>query len=66
MAQKSANPIEVEKFLAGMDYPADKEDLRNFAREQGADASVLDIIDGLPEGIYRSPADISREIGRLA
>ena len=35
------NPIQVQKALGGMNYPAGKEDLVKHAEEKGADEKVL-------------------------
>lgn len=66
MASNIASPADVERALAGMDFPADKEDLLRHARETGASADILDTLEGLPDGTYRSPADISKAMGNLA
>ncbi len=62
---KHANPIQVEKFLKGMDYPASKEDLLKKAEQQGADDNVLETLKMIPDQIYNSPKDLSRAIGNL-
>jgi hypothetical protein len=36
--------IEVQKCLAGMDYPASRDDLVNHAREHGADEPMLEAL----------------------
>ena len=59
------NPIQVQKYLAGLDYPVKKEDLLQRAQEQGADESVRSTLDKLPEKTYNSPNDVSEAIGKL-
>ncbi len=38
------NPIQAQKFLGGMDYPASKNEIVKRAEQQGADENVLDIV----------------------
>ncbi len=44
------NPMEVEKSLKGIDFPAKKEDLVKHAKQCGADQRVLETI---PESAQR-------------
>lgn len=60
-----ANPIQVQEYLSGMDYPADKNEIITHARGQGADEDVMEILEQLPEQNYRTAADVSQAVGRL-
>lgn len=60
-----ANPIQVQEYLSGMDYPADKEEIIDHARDQGADEDVMQTLQQLPEQDYRTAADVSRAIGQI-
>ncbi|GDY29017.1 DUF2795 domain-containing protein [Gandjariella thermophila] len=55
-------PIQVQKFLSGVDYPASKEDLVRHAEQHGADRQVLDALRSIPERRYNGPNAISKEI----
>ena len=59
------NPIQVQKFLKGLTYPAKKEQVVEHAREQGADENVVSVLEKLPDEQYQTPADVSRAIGRV-
>jgi hypothetical protein len=61
-----ASPIEIQKYLRGVDYPVQKHDLLATARAEGADAAVLRTLAQLPDTQYSSPIEVSRAIGRLA
>jgi sporulation protein YlmC with PRC-barrel domain len=61
-----ANPIEVQKFLEGVDYPTRKADLVREAERQGADASVRATLERIRDEKFDSPADVSEAIGRLS
>jgi hypothetical protein len=60
------NPVQIQKYLRGVDYPASKEDLIKHAEREGADQSVLSMLERLPDGRYQTPADVSEAIGQLA
>lgn len=59
------NPIQIQKFLSGIDYPTDKRTLLDRARDAGADSAVLETLQRLPEKRYNSPTDVSEQIGKL-
>lgn len=65
MAATAVNPVQVQKFLSGIDYPADKQTLINTAREQGADDNVMNTLRNLPDREYDAPTAVTREIGKL-
>jgi len=60
------NPVQVQKFLKGIDYPADKGDLIKTAKKEGADDNVLHTLEQLPDMKYNSPNDVSQQIGQVA
>jgi hypothetical protein len=59
------NPIQVQRFLSGVDYPAAREELLQAAGEQGADEDVRDTLSRLPDREFDSPADVSSAIGQI-
>ncbi|GAA3292589.1 DUF2795 domain-containing protein [Arthrobacter citreus] len=61
MADKPS-PIDIQKALGGLDYPASKDDIVQKAQGAKADSSVLDALGNLPERQYDAPTDISKEI----
>ncbi len=60
------NPIQVQKFLGGIDYPCSKQDLVQRAESQGADENVRQTLQSLPMDRFNSPNDVSEAIGRLS
>ncbi|GAA4283309.1 DUF2795 domain-containing protein [Brevibacterium daeguense] len=62
MAEKP-NPIQAQKFLSGIDYPASRDDLVKKAEQSGADDKVMSALKGLEDRKYDSPADVSKGIG---
>ncbi|MGW5743823.1 DUF2795 domain-containing protein [Amycolatopsis sp. NPDC003861] len=57
------NPIELQKYLSGVDYPAQRDDLVRAAERNGADSDTLDVVRGLPDRTYEGPSGVSKEIG---
>lgn len=64
-AATPVNPVQVQKFLGGLDYPARKQQIIEKARAGGADKNVLASLERLPDREYDGPAGISREIGKM-
>lgn len=61
----NSSPIEVQKFLKGVDYPATKEDLLEVARNNGAKKEILSILEDLKEDEFANPAEVSKAVGEL-
>ena len=59
------NPIQVQKFLKGMDYPANKQEVLNHAKEHGADENVCSTLERLPDEAFETPADVSQALGSI-
>jgi hypothetical protein len=58
------NPIQLQKYLGGVDYPADKQTLVRTARDQGADDDVIQTLESLPFDRFNSPNDVSEAFGK--
>jgi hypothetical protein len=63
MAKVKTAPIQVQKFLKGMDYPASKNDLIEQAKRNKADESVISMLQGMKTNKFNSPADVSKALG---
>jgi hypothetical protein len=61
----SVNPIQLEKYLKGVDYPANKNDLIKHAQQNGADQQVLDTLKQLPDRTFEGPSGVSKAIGAM-
>jgi hypothetical protein len=59
------NPIQVQKFLGGLDYPTDRNSIVERARQRGADTDVIQTLQSLPRDDFNSPNDVSEAIGQL-
>lgn len=55
------SPIEVQKALKDIDYPASKKDLIKHAKKHDARKEVIEDLDKLPEKEYTNAAAVSKE-----
>ena len=58
------NPIQIQKFLKGVDYPADKETQLDNAKKLGADENVCASLEGLPDQKFDAPVDVSQALAK--
>jgi hypothetical protein len=58
------NPIQLQKFLGGIDYPVSKDELVEHAQGNGADDDVLETLRNLPADEFNSPNDVSEAAGK--
>ncbi|WP_336714751.1 DUF2795 domain-containing protein [Arthrobacter sp. USHLN218] len=56
------SPIDIQKALGGVDYPASAADLVKKAEDSGADSSVIDVLRGLPDRQYETPAEVNKAV----
>jgi hypothetical protein len=59
------NPIQIQKYLKGLDYPTDKQHLRDHAGRKGADERVRKVLERLPDEEFQTPADVSQAVGKI-
>jgi len=59
------NPIQIQKYLGGVDYPVKKQDLLKHAEQNGADQNVRSALEQLPDESFEMPADVSKALGKL-
>jgi hypothetical protein len=60
------NPIQIQKYLKGLDYPVSKEQLVHHAQQSGADDHVIATLRQLPGNNFNSPNDVSAALGKVA
>ena len=53
-------PVDFEKYLKGLRYPANRDAIVNQARENGADDKVLNFMSHFPDQEYSGPVEIQR------
>ncbi|OKH61092.1 DUF2795 domain-containing protein [Scytonema sp. HK-05] len=59
------NPIQLQKHLKGVDYPASKEQLIQHAQKQGADDNAISALQQIPDQEYETPTDVSAAVGDI-
>ena len=61
----TVNPIQLQKYLKGIDYPATKQDLLKAAERNDADENVRSTLERLPDQPFNSPNDVSEALGKM-
>jgi Protein of unknown function (DUF2795) len=59
----NVNPIEVQKHLAGVDYPATRDELADAARRNGADDDLVQAISELRDEQFDAPNTVMERLG---
>lgn len=58
----SPNPIQVQKYLGGIDYPASRDDIVRTAEKSDAPDDILETLRNLPERDYDGPTAVSEAV----
>ncbi|PPF64388.1 hypothetical protein C5C18_08775 [Rathayibacter tritici] len=59
------NPIQIQKYLSGIDYPASKDTIVETAEKEGADGDVLEALRAIPDATYDKPTDVSSAVSKV-
>jgi len=59
------SPIDLQTYLKGIDYPAEKRDLIDHARKNSAPENVIAALEQFSDRTYRSTTEVSEEFGKL-
>ncbi len=57
---ETPNPIQMQKFLGGVDYPAERDELVAHAQSKGADDAVVAQLKSMPDRSYDGPNAVSK------
>ena len=57
-----ASPAAIEKYLKGIHYPAQKEDLVSQAKSNGAPQDVMNVLNRFKDKEYGSTVDVAKEV----
>lgn len=57
-----ADERRVSKALQGLEFPADKAQLKAYAQERQADARTVRALESLPEGTYGNADEVERAV----
>ena len=56
------SPIDIQKALGGMDYPATKEDIVKHAQDNGGADDVVEALQGIEDREYEGPSGVSESV----
>ncbi len=56
------SPIDIQKALSGMDYPASKEDIVRHAQQHGGSDEVVDALKKIDDREYEGPSGVSSAV----
>lgn len=61
---KQSTPHDAAQSLAGIDFPADKSKIVQYAQSKNASKEVIEALNGMPEAEYTSMADVFKGLGQ--
>jgi len=56
------SPIDIQKALGGIDYPATKEQIVKHAEDNGGGKDVLEALKGIEDREYEGPSGVSAAV----
>ena len=56
------SPIDIQKALSGMDYPASKQQIVEHAEKNGGGKDVLDALEKIDDREYEGPSGVSSAV----
>jgi hypothetical protein len=56
------SPIDIQKALSGMDYPASKDDIVAHAERNGGDKEVVEALKKIDDREYEGPSGVSSAV----
>lgn len=61
---RQSTPHDAAQTLAGIDFPADKNKIVEYARSKNAKSELIDALNGMPNDQYTSMADVFKGLGQ--
>ena len=65
MSKMGGGTATIQQYLRDIDFPVEKQDLIQHAREKNAPDEVVSVLEKVPDGQYSNPADVSDAVGRM-
>jgi hypothetical protein len=62
-ARMDVDPIEVQKHLSGIDYPASKDEVIATAESNGAPQEIIEALQQMDETEFDGPDDVQASLG---
>jgi len=63
---REINRSQIDQYFADAHFPADRQQIVDYARDHFASDDFLAVLDSIPKKIYTSPAEITQAIGELS
>jgi hypothetical protein len=60
MGKIKTAPVQVQKYLKGIDYPATKQQLIEHAKKNQASDDVISMLEDIKGNKFNDPADVSK------
>lgn len=60
---RQSTPHDAAQTLAGIDFPADRGKIVEYARSHNASNEVIEALSGMPDDQYTSMADVFKGLG---
>lgn len=64
--KKRPNPLAIQQFLGGVDYPVHRADLVSKAAENEAPREVIAVLKKIRDKEYTTPAEVTKEAAHTA
>lgn len=61
----SVSAADIAKYIRGVDFPCDKEDLIDCATDNDAPEEILDLMEKFPEQDFNSPVEVAQCFSRI-
>ncbi|MEU9826693.1 DUF2795 domain-containing protein [Micromonospora chersina] len=57
--------VQLQEFLAGLDYPVSRADLVRWGQENGVSTEMLQMLKALPAEEFNTPAELGEALNTL-
>ncbi|MGY0004434.1 DUF2795 domain-containing protein [Micromonospora sp. I033] len=57
--------VQLQEFLAGLDYPVSRADLVRWGQENGVSTEMLQMLKALPAEEFNNPAELGEALNTL-
>ncbi|MFP5273223.1 DUF2795 domain-containing protein [Coleofasciculus sp.] len=61
----TVSAVDISKNLSGLDFPANKQNLIDYTRNQNASEEVINTLQQMPDQDYGSMADVEKGFGEI-
>ncbi|WP_066381696.1 MULTISPECIES: DUF2795 domain-containing protein [unclassified Anabaena] len=61
----AVSAVDISRNLSGMDFPGNKQDLINHARQKNASQEIIETLQKMPEREYNNMADVEQAFGEV-